>query len=225
MWPLGHDPLKSLDTTMKKLAVFAALFLLMLSGCRAKRAQPAPTPPLPQNVIGLLPEEDGSVGGIVVTNTGGAVTLSEANTITLISAIDVSPTQPVAVDSAEIAQRFGAALDGLPEAQLEFVLYFELGGDQLTSESEALLPGLLQAVQDRQSTDVSIIGHTDTTGSPQLNYELALRRAESVATILRQRGLDPSFISVESHGQSNLLVPTADGVAEPRNRRVEVTVR
>ena len=211
MWPLGHDPLKSLDTTMKKLAVFAALFLLMLSGCRAKRAQPAPTPPLPQNVIGLLPEEDGSVGGIVVTNTGGAVTLSEANT--------------VAVDSAEIAQRFGAALDGLPEAQLEFVLYFELGGDQLTSESEALLPGLLQAVQDRQSTDVSIIGHTDTTGSPQLNYELALRRAESVATILRQRGLDPSFISVESHGQSNLLVPTADGVAEPRNRRVEVTVR
>lgn len=210
---------------MKRLFIVAALFLLLLSGCRAKRAQPAPTPPPPENVVGLLPEDDGSVGRIVVTNTGGTVTLTEANSVTLISAIDVSPAQPVPVNSAEIARRFGAALDGLPEAQLEFTLYFQLGGDQLTAESEALLPGLLQAVQDRQSTDVSITGHTDTTGSPQLNYELALRRAESVASLLRQRGLDASFISVQSHGQSDLLVPTADNVAEPRNRRVEVTVR
>ncbi|MDZ7639677.1 MAG: OmpA family protein [Bryobacterales bacterium] len=92
-------------------------------------------------------------------------------------------------------------------------------------QSEALVASLLQAVEDRQSTDVSITGHTDTTGTAPANVELGLRRAERVAEMLKQRGLAAEFLTVVSHGEGNLLVNTPDGVEEARNRRVEVTVR
>ena len=50
-------------------------------------------------------------------------------------------------------------------------------------------------------------------------------RAERVRDLLIAEGLDPTLIEVDSHGENNPLIPTADEIAEPRNRRVEVTVR
>ena len=70
-----------------------------------------------------------------------------------------------------------------------------------------------------------MIGHTDTTGAPASNFELGLKRAATVRNILVEAGLDPAFIELISHGEEELLVPTADDVAEPRNRRVEIAVR
>jgi outer membrane protein OmpA-like peptidoglycan-associated protein len=210
---------------MKRWILVFSILLLALSACRKKPAPAPPVTPLPQNAVVLLPEEDGSTGKIYFTNAGGRVVLDQPNTVTLVAARDLAPGQPVAISAAEIAARFGAALDGLPAAQAEFVLYFDLGADRLTAESEALIPQLLQAVQDRRSTDISITGHTDTTGAPASNYELALRRAERVAALLVARGLPREFLTVESHGEGNLLVQTGDNVEEPRNRRVEVIVR
>ncbi len=68
-------------------------------------------------------------------------------------------------------------------------------------------------------------GHTDTTGNAQNNVELAMRRANVVRSMLVQTGLSTLMIDVRSHGEAELLVPTADNVSEPRNRRVEITVR
>ena len=74
--------------------------------------------------------------------------------------------------------------------------------------------------------DISITGHTDTVGSDEDNVSLGLKRARSVAElfegiklVVRER------IIVTSHGEKNLLIPTRDNVPEPRNRRIEVTVR
>jgi outer membrane protein OmpA-like peptidoglycan-associated protein len=72
---------------------------------------------------------------------------------------------------------------------------------------------------------VSIVGHTDTTGTRDYNFRLGLRRAERVRGRLQAVGAAPTELTVESHGEDNPLVPTGDGVSEPRNRRVEVTVR
>jgi outer membrane protein OmpA-like peptidoglycan-associated protein len=52
-----------------------------------------------------------------------------------------------------------------------------------------------------------------------------MQRARAVASILLGRGVDPSILDVSSHGKDNPLVPTGDQVPEPRNRRVEITVR
>lgn len=211
---------------MRRTPLLVIAFLLaLLAGCRKKPVVQTPSAPTVENAVALLRDDDGHVGRVLFENAGGKAELTAENTMILISAADVAPAAPVTVSDDEIARRFGSALEGLPAAQLEFVLYFELGTDRLTPDSEAIVASLLQAVDDRHSTDVSIIGHTDTTDSPQANFRLGMRRAEKVAEILRGRGLTPEHMTVESHGEGNLLVPTADGVDEPRNRRVEVIVR
>ena len=104
-------------------------------------------------------------------------------------------------------------------------LYFETGGAQLTAASQALIPQVVNVVKARTAPDVSIIGHTDTEGDAELNDKLGLTRAQAIAKLLTEAGLVTDSVSVESHGKRNLLVPTPDNTAEPRNRRVEVTIR
>jgi outer membrane protein OmpA-like peptidoglycan-associated protein len=62
-------------------------------------------------------------------------------------------------------------------------------------------------------------------GDLRANVALGLKRANSVRDILVQAGLAPSTIEVTSHGEADLLVKTPDNTPEPRNRRVEITVR
>jgi outer membrane protein OmpA-like peptidoglycan-associated protein len=62
-------------------------------------------------------------------------------------------------------------------------------------------------------------------GVSAMNFELGLKRANTVRDLLVEGGLDGSAVEVISHGESDLLVRTADEVAEPRNRRVEIAVR
>jgi outer membrane protein OmpA-like peptidoglycan-associated protein len=73
--------------------------------------------------------------------------------------------------------------------------------------------------------DISVVGHSDTVGAKQKNYEISLNRAQRVKELFVATGVDPHAVSTESHGEDNPLIKTPDEVAEPRNRRVEVTVR
>ena len=73
--------------------------------------------------------------------------------------------------------------------------------------------------------DIVIVGHTDSVGTDTFNDALALRRAETVRAMLIGRGLSPAGIAAVGRGKREPLVPTADGIAEPRNRRVEIVVR
>jgi peptidoglycan-associated lipoprotein len=104
------------------------------------------------------------------------------------------------------------------------LLYFNQGSE-LTAESKQVLARLLERAKARTSLDISVIGHTDTQGASAANQALALARANAMAEQLRGLGLQDAVMLVESHGEHNLLVPTADEVAEPRNRRVEITLR
>jgi outer membrane protein OmpA-like peptidoglycan-associated protein len=70
-----------------------------------------------------------------------------------------------------------------------------------------------------------VVGHTDTTGSRERNFELGMKRANTVRLLLIEIGLDSSAIQLASHGEAEPLVATADDVFEPRNRRVEITIR
>jgi outer membrane protein OmpA-like peptidoglycan-associated protein len=73
--------------------------------------------------------------------------------------------------------------------------------------------------------DISVVGHTDTLGDKDYNAHLSMKRAKAVAAILTRNGVDASILDIASHGKNNPLVPTGDQVSEPRNRRVEITVR
>ncbi len=208
----------------RPLAVLiAGLVAGSIWACGPKRI--APAAPRAEDVVVLLPDpDDGAVGRAVVSNSSGSVELEAARASTVIT--ENQAPAPVTVMTEVEAQRlFGDVLTALPPAAQHFILYFRFESEELTEESRALLPQILQAVRDRPFPDVAVIGHTDTTGTRAGNFELALRRANSIRGRLVDAGVNASLIEVTSHGEADLLIKTADEVLEPRNRRVEITVR
>jgi outer membrane protein OmpA-like peptidoglycan-associated protein len=177
-----------------------------------------------QVAVVLLPEADGTVGRATVSNSAGAVELETARASTRVVA-GAAPEVVVEISDAEVTQLFGAALAAQPPAPAHFTLYFQFDSDELTEESRKLVADVQDALRAYPAPQVIVVGHTDTTGSPAANIDLGLQRAHVVRAHLVQSGMDASAIESASHGEATPLVPTADEVAEPRNRRVEVTVR
>ena len=219
----------------KRLRVVCATwwFSLVLLACHhAAQSRGVPPPPAvrPQappapNLIVLLPEPDGKTGGLSVTNQGGTQNLTQPYQAIRIENANTAPSAPFTMDQAEVRRAFGTIVDALPAPEVSFLLYFAEASETLTPESSAQIPAILNLIRERRSTAISVIGHTDTTGSPRTNYQLGLRRAQGVSAIIRQRGTAADDVFVESHGDADLLVKTARGVVEARNRRVEVIVR
>ena len=93
--------------------------------------------------------------------------------------------------------------------------------------SEADRGVVAEAAEDYRRTGTARItatGHTDTSGSAGYNLELSQRRAEAVADELVRLGVPAADIVTVGRGEEDPLVPTADGVREPRNRRVEIVI-
>ncbi len=177
------------------------------------------------DLIVLLPDPDsGTVGRATVSNAFGMVDLAGARAATVV-ARNQAPAPVTTLTDAELQLAIGSAFDALPPAPQNFILNFRFDSDELTAESRAVLPEILQTVKRRPVPDVLVVGHTDTTGPPARNVALGLKRAEIMRKLLVETGLDASLIEIASHGEADLLVPTADEVAEPRNRRVDITVR
>jgi outer membrane protein OmpA-like peptidoglycan-associated protein len=175
----------------------------------------------PRNYAVLLPSPDGSVGKVVVQGQRGEQLLNKARQGALLD----GSAPPFEVSSEQLQRDFGAAMAARPPLPEQFMLYFESGGAALTAESTALLSSIIERAKARKSVDMSVIGHTDTLGKADANEALALTRASAMAEQLQQLGLPKLVLTVESHGERNLLVPTPDETPEPRNRRVEITLR
>jgi outer membrane protein OmpA-like peptidoglycan-associated protein len=73
-----------------------------------------------------------------------------------------------------------------------------------------------------QTTRIEVDGYTDLSGTVAYNQKLSVRRAQTVQTELERDGVPAGEISIHGYGESNPLVPTAVGVREPQNRRVEI---
>jgi outer membrane protein OmpA-like peptidoglycan-associated protein len=176
-------------------------------------------------VFVLLPEPGGESSGIVIRNQAGTQDLTLPYQAVRVDRVDVSPSAPFTLDQAEVKRVFGAAIDALPAPEVLFVLHFDEGRDVLTADSVAQIPAILNAIRERQSTAITVTGHTDTVPDPRGNYQLGLRRAETVVAILKSQGVKESDIFASSHGDADLLVKTARNVPQAQNRRVEVIVR
>lgn len=169
----------------------------------------------------LLPNPDGTTGKVIVTGKKGQQVIDQVS-----AAVPLDGSKaPEAISGDKIQRDFGAAIAARPLIPERFLLYFKSGGADLTAESAALLPKVLKAVSLRPAVDVSVIGHTDTVGDKEYNRSLSLERAQFVANLLRKQGLKVHALTVESHGERNPLVKTPDNTAEPRNRRVEISIR
>jgi outer membrane protein OmpA-like peptidoglycan-associated protein len=200
-----------MKTMINILASFC--LVLFLAGCGAR------------SMVVLIPDPDGKVGQLVVTNEGGRQVLNKTNQSVQVKNRRTAPGKVTTLSAEKIRSTFSDALAAQPLPPATFILYFLPDSNELTDESKVVLPQIFQTIQKRGSTDIVISGHTDTVGAKEYNYKLALDRAQVTSKILVANGAVPANITVTSHGEGNPLIKTADEVAESRNRRVEVVIK
>ena len=104
-------------------------------------------------------------------------------------------------------------------------LYFQLDQTTFTDESKAESEEIYQEILDRDFSEVTISGHTDTSASDAYNQALSLRRSQKVRQDLIDFGVPAQNIRISAEGEYRLLVATPDDTVEVRNRRVEINAR
>lgn len=188
------------------------LLCFLLAACGARHS------------VVLVADADGRVGQAEVITAVGRQSLTRAGDMTQLNGRSTPPSAVTTATPAYLAATFSEAQAIEPPGPEKFVLYFETGTTDLKPGSLDTIGRIVHASQRRQAISIVISGHTDSAGADQLNDKLSRDRAEFVQQLLQRRGAQFKRLSVSSHGKGNPAVPTADGVYEPRNRRVEVMV-
>lgn len=191
--------------------VACVLSLALVAGCAWRTT-----------TVVLLPESGGHKTEITVADSRGEVVLDQPY-----AAVRRTPLATRAYQSSpdEVNATFGAALAAQPRREATFTLHFAEGRDEISDESRAELEAALADIAARPVNDVLVIGHTDRVGTDPVNDALARQRAETVRAELIRRGVGAADVQASGRGSREPVVPTAVGVAEPRNRRVEIIVR
>ena len=179
---------------------------------------------LPANVVVLIPDEGGTVGGVAVADHGVQVELSAPYEAT--GTGDSTRSGDVFVANRRLVETvFARALAATPRAPTVYVIYFILGQIEVDPRSADTLAAAVNSARSTANADISVVGHTDAIGDDNENLALSLRRAQAVRDALVGGSLRPSAIEIGYHGSNNPRVPQPRGVPEPENRRVEVTIR
>lgn len=104
-----------------------------------------------------------------------------------------------------------------------YLVFFDWNKADLTERAKSIVSEASTAARS-QNVRVEINGHTDTSGSPEYNKRLSMRRAETVRSAMVSHGVSSSAISVYGHGETNPLIQGAN-MREPQNRRVEIVIK
>lgn len=193
--------------------MFALLLAGMLGACATSR-----------DTIVLLPKDDGSTGAIAASRGDAEILLDTAYASARPRLLGSKLKRDTA-DREKLDKRFGAALSAMPPPPKSFVVYFLSGGDDFTEESKSAITSMMDELKQRPSPEVTVIGHTDKVGGDDQNDTLSLQRAGRMKELLVGMGVPADSIDTAGRGSREPLVDTAEGVDEPRNRRVEVNVR
>jgi outer membrane protein OmpA-like peptidoglycan-associated protein len=170
----------------------------------------------------LLPQE-GRRSALDVTGPDGrTVTLSQPYAEAVVTARETGLAQ---ISAEAVARRYSEVMNAIPMPVKRFSLFFVTGGTELTKESESQIPTILAEVAQAPAAEVLVIGHTDRVGKLEANDMLSLKRAQLVRARLIAVGVPAGDMVAIGRGDREPLVLTADQVASPRNRRVDIKVR
>jgi outer membrane protein OmpA-like peptidoglycan-associated protein len=126
-----------------------------------------------------------------------------------------APPPPVMVPPA-------APVSGPPPSRKVFLVFFDWDRYNITAEGMRIIDQAADAYRAGGSVQLQVTGYTDRSGSPGYNQRLSERRATAVSNALAQRGVARNDMVVSGRGENDNRVPTAPGVREPQNRRVEI---
>ena len=104
-----------------------------------------------------------------------------------------------------------------------FIVFFDWDKATITAEGSAIIQQAAEAYKAGAPVRIQVTGYTDRSGSPGYNQRLSEQRANNVAKAMAALGVPPAQMSVSGRGENDNRVPTANGVREPQNRRVEIT--
>jgi OOP family OmpA-OmpF porin len=180
--------------------------------------------PVPEKIterIILLPSADGAGSAVVVKSAKGDRLVDQAY-----ASLEVTPSGAftnVALSESQVRDRYASLLDAQAPRPRSFLLYFDSGSDsKLTAQSLQSLNDLQDFLQSHPAPEVTLIGHTDQSGSAASNDVLSLQRAQAVRELIRQSGIATDKVPVYGRGSRE---PIASGAQEGLNRRVEIHVR
>ncbi len=111
-----------------------------------------------------------------------------------------------------------------PTTRQSFIVFFEFDRADITQPAMSTIQQAVAVAKGGNRTSLSLTGHADRSGSDAYNMALSMRRANAVKDVLVRQGIPAASIQVVARGESEPLVPTADGVREPQNRRVEILI-
>lgn len=104
-----------------------------------------------------------------------------------------------------------------------YIVFFDWDKANITPEAASVLDSAVVAYGNCERVPIMLAGYADRSGTEKYNLALSERRNASVRAYITQRGVPDAAISSQAFGESNPRVPTADGVRELQNRRVEIT--
>jgi len=113
----------------------------------------------------------------------------------------------------------------VPPAARSYLVFFDWDKATLTPRAQQIIAEAAANSTKVKYTQIQVNGYTDTSGTPQYNQGLSIRRAQAVAAELVKDGVPQGAIAIQGFGETHLLVPTGPGVREPQNRRVEIIIR
>jgi iron complex outermembrane receptor protein len=160
------------------------------------------------------------------------------------NAVEYIPSSPYGIDGGfyygRLAYNFGAPPPPPPPPAPEaiatppspptipvrtYLVFFDWDRADLTARAKQIVSAAAEASTHVQTTRIEVDGYTDLSGTAAYNQKLSVRRAETVQNELVHDGVPAGEIAIHGYGESNPLVPTAPGVREPQNRRVEIVLK
>ena len=165
---------------MRNVSYIISIALLALAGCAT-----------PGTSFYLVPDPEGHVGEVSVTNETGTATLTKVNETVAAADQDKPFSESREATSEEIQTKFGDALAIVPPPPKGFNIYFDSGSSNVKSDSQAILDQVMAEAGQRDSRDISLNGHTDRAGDAAYNMRLSLDRANRVKDLLVDRGVPP----------------------------------
>ncbi len=202
----------------------AVAWLIIAIACLLAGCANRPHPPASRTTVVLLPDDDGKVGAVSVSAASGVQLLGQARSHTIVNGVQAQPSPATVMTPEALRRDYGELLRIQAPKPRTFMLHFLLDKAELTGESRAMLPALFAAAGERKPASIMVFGHADATGSPQRNMKLSADRAEAVANLLRRNDPGLEDIEVQYFGETRPLTQSGPGVAEARNRRVEVLI-
>ena len=112
-----------------------------------------------------------------------------------------------------------------PAPARTYLVFFDWDRADLTDRARQIISEAAQASTRVQYTRIEVNGYTDRSGTAKYNQALSVRRAKAVEAELVRDGVPQNAIAIQGFGEEHPLVPTANGVREPQNRRVEIILK